>query len=79
MERPNGHNGVAIARLRRAYRYAVCLKTSKDSGADVFGWALKLCGCGSLDRARQLCGAKHHQSRVVFHWSGHHHALYLTC
>ena len=62
--------------LRRADRDAVGLKPSKDRSADVLGWTLEPCGCGSVDGPRQLSRAKHRESRVVF--GSHGHERYLT-
>ena len=40
-----------------ADRYAVGLKPGKDCGADVLGWTLEPCGCGSIDGGRKLSRA----------------------
>ena len=63
MERPNGDGVVALIRLRCADRDAVSLKPSKDRSADVLGWPLEPCGCGNVDRPRQLSRAEDRQSR----------------
>ena len=62
--------------IRRADRDAVGLKPGKDRSADVLGWTLEPCGCGSIDGARQLSRAKHRQPGIVF--GSHGHERYLT-
>ena len=63
--------------IRLADRDAVGLKPGQDRPANVLGWTLEPCGCGSVDGARQLSRAKHRQSRIVF--GSHGHGRYLTC
>jgi hypothetical protein len=45
--------------IRLADRDAVGLKPGQDRPANVLGWTLEPCGCGSVDGARQLSRAKH--------------------
>ena len=67
---------VALIRLGCADRDAVGLKPSKDRTANVLSWPLELCGCGSIDSARQLSRAEHREPRSVF--GSHGHGRYLT-
>jgi hypothetical protein len=62
---------IALVRLGCADRDAVGLKPSKDRTANVLSWPLELCGCGSIDSARQLSRAEHREARIVFGSHGH--------
>jgi hypothetical protein len=62
---------IALVGLGCADRDAVGLKPSKDRSADVLGWSLKPCGCGSVDGARQLSRTEHREARIVFGSHGH--------
>src|SRR6478735_1915406 len=74
MERPNGDGVVALSRC--ADRDAVGLKPSQDRSADVLGWPLEPCGCGSIDCGGKLSRAENRQPGIVF--GSHRHGRYLT-